>query len=115
MLLEVFQERTLKNAADSCIRFWIPTLRQKEEILQLDALANELGRPVNRNGRDGWGDEQGQNWSTQFYAPTYPNAKFSQVTKQILTHDCDPFAVNRQVYTSPIRKDTYVTEEPKDL
>ncbi len=114
MLLEVFQERTLRNCGESCVRFWVPTLRKREEILELDALAKELGRPVDRNGRDGWGDEEGVNWSTQFYEPTFPDAKFSEVVKQVYTHHCDPFSVTRQ-QASPTLKDGYVTEVPKDL
>ncbi len=66
MCLEMFKEGELGNASDSFVRFWAPTLRKSEHLHYIDQLAKKYGRRVNREGRDGYGDEHGKRiWSTE--------------------------------------------------
>jgi hypothetical protein len=52
MVIEIFKNNVLSNCDDSCVKFWIPTLRNEKEIEELDALVFKLGnRKVNREGK----------------------------------------------------------------
>lgn len=68
---EIFQHGELTNAGDSCIRYWIPTLRTASQVQELDdaiAKFTQGKRVVDRTGKDGNGDEHGKtSWATQMY------------------------------------------------
>lgn len=67
MCLEIFKEGLLPNVSDSFVRFWAPTLRNPQHLHYIDNLTTRLGRKVDRKRRDGYGDEDGDNWSTQLH------------------------------------------------
>jgi hypothetical protein len=97
-IMETFQHGQLSNIQTSLIRFWMPTLRRREELKYLDNFVETLSngkRKINRNGQDGWGDERGDNWSTQVYPSAYTfdlNNPPPCLTRQsVLTADRDPF------------------------
>jgi len=68
---EAFEHRTLTAVQESLVRFWIPTCRNEAKVKELDQLIQKLTsnkRIVDRNGRDGYGDEEGvHNWATKLY------------------------------------------------
>lgn len=73
-LLEIYKNNLVPHVADSLIKYWLPTLRRPEELAFLDRLVHTASggrRTVNREGRDGHGDEQGENWATQLYPSDY--------------------------------------------
>lgn len=94
MCLEMFREGNLQNAQESFVRFWAPTLRKEEQLDFIDALCEKYGRKVNRDGRDGRGDEEGHNWATEFYP-----------TNAIISSEVDPlnfdYVKNEQLLTAP--------------
>jgi hypothetical protein len=102
MALEVFREDNLSNTAESFVKYWAPTLRKEDQLKYIDNLCAKHGRRINRDGRDGYGDEQGDNWQTEHY-PT--NALFpSEVdvfsfdyvkNESLINAPNDPFASNR--------------------
>jgi hypothetical protein len=110
-VLEIFKNRLVTRASDSLVRFWLPTLRRPEELALLDNLCGSLGRTVDRDGRDGRGDEHGKdNWATELIQcdalvdvnnlPAYlTGALLSNVINVIAddvkTADADPFADKR--------------------
>eukprot|EP00818_Percolomonas_sp_WS_P010704 CAMPEP_0117438428 /NCGR_PEP_ID=MMETSP0759-20121206/2048_1 /TAXON_ID=63605 /ORGANISM="Percolomonas cosmopolitus, Strain WS" /LENGTH=306 /DNA_ID=CAMNT_0005230119 /DNA_START=481 /DNA_END=1401 /DNA_ORIENTATION=+ len=105
LILETFKSRNLCRAEDSCIRFWIPTLRRREDVVKMDKLVEKFshqGRVINRNFRDGWGDEDGENWSTQFYPDEleghYTEQTLFEARDNILVADKDPYAELRKRY-----------------
>ncbi|KAG2372655.1 hypothetical protein C9374_013663 [Naegleria lovaniensis] len=99
MVVEMFKYNNLINARDSCIKFWLPTLRRSQDLKYFDQLIEELSngkRKVDRNGRDGYGDEvNDQSWQTQFYDSGY-NIDYANdsyfTSKDVLTHSVDPYA-----------------------
>ncbi|KAL9652839.1 hypothetical protein ABK040_010871 [Willaertia magna] len=103
-VVEMFKYNQLQNAKDSLIRYWLPTLRKQEHLIYFDNLIEELSnnkRKIDRNNRDGHGDEYGQdNWQTQYYeTEEYLNVNLFEdeylKSKDILTHPKDPYSDKR--------------------
>ncbi|EFC44054.1 hypothetical protein NAEGRDRAFT_67958 [Naegleria gruberi] len=101
MVVEMFKYNNLQNARDSLIKFWLPTLRKEEHLQYFDNLVDELSqgkRKVNREGRDGYGDEvNDQSWQTEYYDSNF-NVDFADpyfANKDVLTHANDPYASNQ--------------------
>jgi len=136
--IEVFKYGTVRNAAESCLKFWLPTLRNAADLKELDDMIQRItGKSYDRQ-KNGWhGDEQGENWATQFYACECPEYEYAandaaqqqQMQQQeklppqddILTHDCDPFEdihkkyeAKQSQYMSRMRMGSYDDEEDED-
>jgi hypothetical protein len=68
LIIEVFKHEKLSNADESCVKYWMPTVRKSEDLKELDLLVEQIiGKKVPRE-KLGYGDEEGENWATQFYA-----------------------------------------------
>ncbi|KAL0482469.1 hypothetical protein AKO1_013069 [Acrasis kona] len=103
-VLEVFKNKQLKNIERSLISFWMPTLRRREELKFLDDLVESTSkgaRLIKRDGPDGWGDERGQNWSTEVYPSPLvfdlENLPDCLTRSDVLTHPNDPFKNKRSL------------------
>lgn len=104
MCLEMFKEGELRNASDSFVRFWAPTLRDPEHLKFIDALATKYGRKVNREGRDGYGDEHGKPlWSTELVQ-----------TNALISEPIDVFSLDyvtrEEVATAPVADTNWINE-----
>jgi hypothetical protein len=98
-ILEAFKNGELKNIQSSLIRFWLPTLRRREELKFLDDFVESASsgkRKVNRDGPDGYGDERGENWSTQIFPSPLifdlNNPPQCLTRDNVLTFDNDPYS-----------------------
>lgn len=75
-VIEVFKYGNIRNATESLMSYWIPTLRQKQEITELDDLVKKItGKSFDRDKGFGWGDEQTTNWQTECYITYKMNEK----------------------------------------
>lgn len=94
MALEIFKEKTLDNAGDSCVRFWVPTLRNKDEMKRMDRLISSLGRRIDRKRVDGYGDERNKSgWSVKDHEPSLEGwERVDKLPMDVQTHHCDPFS-----------------------
>lgn len=105
LVLEIFKYNQITQAARSCVEYWIPTLRRKSDILKLDALVEKYtGVVIDRDHMFGWGDEQGSNWSTEFYSDPldsiYNKSTEFEVFDEIFVAENDPYAEMREYHSN---------------
>jgi len=66
MFTEFLQEKQLPNIRQSLIRFWLPTLRREEDLIEVENLVHELtGKRISRRAFDKGCKEE--NWANTFY------------------------------------------------
>lgn len=133
-----FFSELLSNADESCIRYWMPTLRKKEDLQELDDLVSAiLEQKVNR-AKLGYGDEDGVNWATQLYPaevvlpdddlqPTMEPGMFifilpipivpadatttttTTTTMDVATYHYDPYSAIHKKFESTVKKNDFMS------